>query len=192
MIKTILAAGALTGALICGLATPGVAAYGSAPSKAQAKAYAAQLAHTKKVNDKFMSTGVARAAGYGLLKDAAGIACIADSMGGMGVHLVNGTLVGDSTVNASKPEALVYEPDKAGRLHLVAAEYVVFAAGWNAKHQTPPSLYGHSFALIAAGNRYGLAAFYELHAWMWKHNSMGTFKDFNMAVSCAGSTELYR
>jgi hypothetical protein len=192
MYKSILAIGALAATAICGFATPGLAAHGATPSKAQAKAYAAQLAHTKQVNNKYVFTGVARAAGYGLLKDAKGIECIADSMGGMGVHLVNGTLVGDSRVVASKPEALVYEPDKKGKLHLVAAEYVVFASKWNALHKSPPSLYGHPFALVPAGNRYGLPAFYELHAWMWKHNSMGTFKDFNMSVSCAGSTERYR
>ena len=67
-----------------------------------------------------------------------------------------------------------------------------YIKGWNAKHKAPPSLYGHKFALIPAGNRYGLPAFYELHAWMWRHNSMGTFKDFNMAVSCLHSTEKYR
>jgi hypothetical protein len=27
-----------------------------------------------------------------------------------------------------------------------------------------------------AGNRYGLPAFYELHAWLWKDNPIGLFK----------------
>jgi hypothetical protein len=64
---------------------------------------------------------VAQKAGYGLLKDAAGISCIADPAGGMGVHYVNSKLVGDSKVNAKTPEALVYQPVKGG-MRLVAAE----------------------------------------------------------------------
>jgi hypothetical protein len=152
---------------------------------------ATQLAHAKALNTKYQSTAVARKAGYGLLKDAKGIACIADAMGGMGVHLVNGALVGDATVKANSPEALVYEPDSKGKLHLVAAEYVVFAAKWNAKHKSPPVLFGHTLALVPAGNRYGLPAFYELHTWSWKHNPMGTFMDYNPNVTCAHSTEQY-
>ena len=152
---------------------------------------AGQVAQARAATHTFTHPGASKKAGYGLLKDAKGIECIADSMGGMGVHLVNGALVGDSTVVASKPEALVYEPDKKGKLHLVAAEYVVFASKWNAVHKSPPSLYGHPFALVPAGNRYGLPAFYELHTWSWKTNPMGTFMNDNPKVSCAGSTEKY-
>ena len=153
---------------------------------------AAQLAHAKKAITKYELPATARKAGYGLLQDAKGVNCIADSMGGMGVHLVNGTLVGDATVKAGQPEAVVYEPGSDGRLHLVAAEYVVFAAKWDAKHKSTPSLFGHPFALVGAGNRYGLPAFYELHTWSWRHNPMGTFMDYNPTVTCAHSTELYR
>ena len=59
-----------------------------------------QPLHTKRVNQKYASKAVSREAGYGLLKDAAGIECIADSMGGMGIHLVNGRMVSDSSVVA--------------------------------------------------------------------------------------------
>jgi hypothetical protein len=46
-------------------------------------------------------------------------------MRAMGVHHVNGSLVGDGNVDALTPEATVYEPGRAGRRHLVAVEYVV-------------------------------------------------------------------
>ena len=124
-------------------------------------------------------------AGYGLLRDAAGIACIDNPAGGMGVHYVKGALVGDGAVNASTPEALVYEPQANGRMRLVAVEYVVFQSDWDAAHAAPPSLFGHTFELVAAGNRYGLPAFYELHAWIWKHNPRGMFDDWNPRVTCA-------
>jgi hypothetical protein len=50
---------------------------------------------------------------------AAGIACIdKPGVGAMGVHYVNGALVGDPTENASAPEAVVYEPDANGQMRL--------------------------------------------------------------------------
>ena len=130
----------------------------------------------------------AQAAGYGLLRDAAGIACIDHpTEGAMGIHFVNGTLVSDDVVNATTPELLVYEPTKNGRLRLVAAEYVVFQAAWDAHHSSAPELFGREFELVEAGNRYGLPPFYELHAWLWKHNPSGMFQDFNPKVTCAFS-----
>ena len=125
--------------------------------------------------------------GYSLLTDAAGIACIDNPAGGMGVHYVNGALVGDGLLSASKPEVLVYEPLANGRQRLVAAEYVVFQDAWDANHDEPPSLFGREFQLVEAGNRYGLPPFYELHAWLWKHNPAGMFDDWNPRVTCANA-----
>jgi hypothetical protein len=123
--------------------------------------------------------------GYALLRDAAGIACIdMPGEGGMGIHYVNGDLVGDGEVRATTPEALVYEPDRHGRERLVALEYVVFQSTWDAVHSAPPELFGHEFVLVPAGNRYGLPPFYALHAWLWKHNPSGTFADWNPRVHC--------
>ena len=39
--------------------------------------------------------------------------------------------------------------------------------------------------MIGTPNRYGLPPFYELHAWIWKHNPRGMFDDWNPLVSCA-------
>ena len=66
----------------------------------------------------------------------------------MGVHYVNGALVGDGKVSAATPELVVYEPLKNGGQRLVAAEYVVFQADWDAKHDEPPSLFGREFELV--------------------------------------------
>ena len=133
----------------------------------------------------FRHLATAVAGGYGMLRDAAGIACIDSRAGGMGVHYVNGGLVGDDAVNALTPEALVYEPQANGRMRLVAVEYVVFQAKWDATHSAPPSLYGHTFEAVGATNRYGIPPFYELHAWIWKHNPAGMFADWNPRVTCA-------
>ncbi|PZS33156.1 MAG: hypothetical protein DLM58_08365 [Pseudonocardiales bacterium] len=125
--------------------------------------------------------------GYGELKDAAHIACIdKPGVGGMGIHYANPDLIGDPNENARTPELLVYEPLSDGRMRLVAVEYVVFQAAWKAAgHQKPPSLFGQEFELTPFPNRYGLDAFYELHAWIWKHNPRGIFDDWNPRVSCA-------
>jgi hypothetical protein len=75
----------------------------------------------------------AEAAGYGLFHG-----CISGPQGGaMGIHFVNGNLVGDGELDAQHPEALLYELAGA-KLRLVGVEYVVIADAWNAKHQTPP------------------------------------------------------
>jgi hypothetical protein len=123
--------------------------------------------------------------GYALLRDAAGTACIdKPGEGGMGIHYVNAALVGDGEVHAATPEALVYEPGRHGRERLVAVEYVVFQSDWDAAHPAPPQLFGRQFELVRAGNRYGLPPFYELHAWLWKHNPSGVFADYNPRVHC--------
>jgi len=134
---------------------------------------------------KFRHLSYAKHHGYGLLTDAAGIACIDNPpLGGMGVHYVNGDLIGDPSENPRKPEALVYEPVK-GHLRLVAVEYVVFQDAWRAVHPNrKPELFGHKFMLLGADNRYGLPPFYELHAWIWKHNPSGMFDDWNPRVKC--------
>src|SRR6185437_17051165 len=126
------------------------------------------LGDVKKATKQFKRLRVAQKHGYAILKDAQGIACIDNpGVGVMGVHYVNGDLVGTTEVNPLKPEALVYEPQKNGRLNLVAVEYVTFKAQWDATHKAPPSLFGHRFMLTPNGNRFGLPAFYSLHAWIW-------------------------
>ena len=102
----------------------------------------------------------------------------------MGVHYANGDLFADPAIDAGHPEALVYEPSANGRLKLVALEYVVLQSAWDATHSSPPELFGQPFNFTAAGNRFGLPAYYSLHAWIWKHNPAGTFEMWNPDVSC--------
>jgi hypothetical protein len=128
----------------------------------------------------------AKADGFAELKDAAGIACIDKAgAGGMGIHYVLGSRVGDPAENAEQPELVIYQPQKNGQMKLVAVEYVVVAADWaKAGHTDPPSLFGHTFNLVTSPNRYGLPDFFELHAWAWDHNKSGDFADYNPNVVC--------
>lgn len=59
-----------------------------------------------------------------------------------------------------------------------------FQEAWDAQHTQPPVLFGREFHLVTAPNRYGVLAFYELHAWVWKHNPSGAFNDWNPRVTC--------
>lgn len=123
--------------------------------------------------------------GYGELQDAEGIACIDSDSGAMGIHYVNGDLVGDPEEKLLTPEAVIYEPQEDGDMELVAVEYVVLRSAWRAEHPTGrPRLMGHRFELVKAGNRYGLPAFFELHVWAWRDNPDGMFADYNPDVSC--------
>lgn len=143
------------------------------------------VSKARKATAKYHRLATAKRHGYGVLKDAKGIACIDNpGVGGMGVHYVKGALVGDGKLNLRTPEALVYGPDRHGKLRLVAIEYVVFQKAWDEHHSSPPELFGRKFELVSAGNRFGLDPFYALHAWVWKHNPRGMFDDWNPRVSC--------
>lgn len=114
------------------------------------------------------------AACYGEFRDAQGIACIDQpGVGTMGVHSVNGALVGDAVLDPARPEALVYEPRKHGGYKLVALEYIVSQEAWDAQNSAPPSLFGQEFMLTPSPNRYGLPPFYALHAWLFRGNPLG-------------------
>jgi hypothetical protein len=139
----------------------------------------------------YQDPAAALAGGYELLTDAAGLACIDQpGTGAMGVHYVKGALIQAGTLDPARPQALVYELDSTGHLRLVALEYVVFQASWDAAHSAPPTLFGQQFMLTPAGNRYGLPAFYSLHAWVWKRNPAGTFAMWNPRVRCGTSEAL--
>ena len=128
-----------------------------------------------------------KSSGYALLKDKNGVACIAmKGMGGMGVHYANGSLV-DSKIQLRHPEALVYRFGRNGHLRLAALEYLVLRKDWRSAHgqNAPrPVLFGHRFNFTPAGNRFGLPAYYSLHAWVWYGNPAGTFQMWNPRVHC--------
>jgi hypothetical protein len=104
--------------------------------------------------------------------------------GAMGLHYVNSDLVGDPTLDAARPELLVYEPLPYGKARLVAVDYLVFKDAWDASNPATPKLMGQLFHLFDSPNRYGLPAFYTLHVWAWKNNPSGTFANWNPDVSC--------
>jgi len=58
--------------------------------------------------EQYRNVDAAEAAGYGLFHG-----CVSGAQeGAMGIHMVNGDLVGDGMLDAAHPEALLYEPNK--------------------------------------------------------------------------------
>lgn len=62
----------------------------------------------------------------------------------------------------------------------------MFESAWGSPASTePPELFGRELQYVPAPNRYELPAFYEVHAWIWKHNPDGVFANMSPRVSCA-------
>ncbi len=173
--------------LVALAAAAGLLLSGAAAAPVSASQGGRHLDDLRAATARYFDVGNAQDAGYGELRDAAGIACIDSPAGAMGIHYVNGSLVGDGDISLLTPEAMIYEPHGTD-LDLVAVEYVVLADAWHQAHgKQPPKLLGQKFTLVRAGNRYGLPDFYELHVWLWKTNPAGLFEDFNPDASCDGS-----
>ena len=130
--------------------------------------------------DRFRDPVAAEAEGYRLM-----FGCVSGGdFGAMGLHFVNGELVGDDVLDPARPEIVIYEPMPDGRLRLVGADFLVLKDVWDAAHPAPPQLMGQLLHLFDAPNRFGLPAFYTLHVWAWKHNPNGTFVNWHPHVSC--------
>jgi hypothetical protein len=148
------------------------------------------LSAARAATAQFHQLDAAKAAGYTVeVADLNGLTCIDDIVGhtgAMGIHFLNPSLL-DGNVDVSTPELVIYEPTKNGGMRLVAVEYIVIKAAWEAAHPGPaaPSLFGEPMELVPAGNRYGLPDFYELHAWIWENNPLGMHNDWNPTVTCA-------
>ena len=138
----------------------------------------------REATDRFWNVETAIAEGY-----APGPCVSGPNAGAMGVHYINGALVGDGAIDATQPEALIYQPKPNGQLRLVGVEYIVLAGDWDAANPgTPPVLEGHLLNFVGSPNRYAIPAFYELHVWAWRKNPSGTFADWNPNVTCDAQT----
>jgi hypothetical protein len=131
---------------------------------------------------QYIDVNNATAAGYGPF-----LGCVSgDDHGAMGVHYVNGTLLGNLTLDPSQPQALIYEPFN-GKMTLVGVEFILDSASWlAANNDTPPVLNGQVFNFVGAPNRFHIHSFFELHVWAWRDNPQGSFVDWNNNVTCIG------
>jgi hypothetical protein len=133
------------------------------------------IARLRALTARFHSFDAAKAAGWSSPIPG----CFSNPpLGAMGFHYGNGAYI-DGTVNALEPELLVYEPQKNGRLRLVAVEYIVPFTAWTSAE--PPELYGQSFSRNEAFE------IWALHVWHERHNPRGMFADWNPKVTCANA-----
>jgi hypothetical protein len=119
--------------------------------------------------------------GYGAV-----LGCVSGPLeGAMGVHFVNGSLLGNAELNPAQPEALIYE-FSGSQARLVGVEFIVLYDVWHQTHDLndPPTIEGQLLNFNESPNRFGLPAFYELHVWAWRDNPLGAFVDWNPMVSC--------
>lgn len=126
--------------------------------------------------------------------------------GGMGIHYFRPDLLGitateprligaDPAIDWTKPEVLVYEPQADGSLTLVAVEYLVFQAPWDAAAGAgvTPKFHDVAFTVMAddpateMDEAHAFEPHYELHVWTGRDNPTGMFAEFNPAVSCAAA-----
>jgi hypothetical protein len=129
---------------------------------------------------QYQNVNTATAAGYGPF-----LGCVSGSdHGAMGIHYVNPSLL-NGTVDATHPQALIYEPSN-GQMNLVGVEFIVDAATWLKNNASPPVLEGQTFLFVDSPNRYNIPPFFELHVWAWRTNPKSPFMDWNDNVTCAG------
>ena len=108
--------------------------------------------------------------------------CMTDpgGAGGMGFHYGRVEFI-DGTATVEKPQLLLYEPERNGRLRLVAVEYII-PYTFVPRSAAPPRLFNQDFQQVDAFQLWGL------HAWVWKENPSGIFAPWNPTVGCANAT----
>ena len=108
--------------------------------------------------------------------------CMTDpgGAGGMGFHYGNTAFI-DGTATVERPQLLLYEPEKHGKLRLVAVEYII-PYTFIPRSATPPRLFNRDFQQVDAFQLWGL------HAWVWRDNPSGIFAPWNPKVNCVNAT----
>ena len=142
---------------------------------------ASDLLRAREATRAFRDVDAARAAGY-----AATGACAQDpKYGGMGIHYANAELVGDGELDVTKPEILVYQPTRRGKLRLGAVEYFQVDADQDlATDDDRPSHFGMPFDGPMLGHESDMPIHYDLHVWLYRHNPAGRFAMWNPKVRC--------
>jgi hypothetical protein len=132
----------------------------------------------RNATQQYQNVNNAIAAGYSPV-----LGCVSGSdHGAMGIHYVNSALL-NGPIDATQPQALIYQPSSNGQYQLVGVEFIILASAL--PPNAAPQLEGHLMLYIDTPNRYGLPAFFELHVWAWRANPQGPFVDWNDDVTCA-------
>lgn len=155
---------------------------GPAADRSLGAAVEQDLATLRHATAAFHDFDAARAAHWGTQITP----CMTDpgGAGGMGFHYGNTSLI-DGSVRVDSPELLLYEPDKTGRLRLVAVEYII-PYTFHSRDAEPPVLFNQPF------QRNDTFQLWGLHAWVWSENPSGIFANWNPRVTCQNATATAR
>jgi hypothetical protein len=141
------------------------------------------LRKARRATQAFRDVAAARAAGY-----EADHECVEDpKYGAMGIHYSNPRLIADGRLDVERPEVLVYQPTRGGKLRLGAIEY--FQADADQDLDTDddrPSMFGLPFDGPMLGHNPQMPKHYDLHVWLYRHNPAGMFAMWNPRVKCPG------
>lgn len=174
---------ALLGALSAGAGNGAPATLGAQGAQgAQQSTQETLLKVVRDSTERFKDVSIAESEGYHLL-----FGCVTGpDSGAMGLHYVNMDLVLKGTVDATRPQIVIYEPAANGGLKLTGADFLVLADSWDRAHPGAgaPQLMGQLYHYFESPNRFGLPAFYTLHVWAWKDNPNGAFVNWHPNVSC--------
>jgi hypothetical protein len=139
------------------------------------------LRKARQATKQFRDVEVAKKAGY-----EQGSECTEDpKYGGMGVHYENAELIADGKLDIERPEVLVYQPTRNGKLRLGAVEYFRADADQDlATDPDRPTLFEMPFDGPMLGHNPRMPIHYDLHVWLYRHNPAGMFAMWNPKVKC--------
>ena len=181
----------LAGLLALAIAATACLAFGAATSQAhpgpdhsepsRGHGAASDLRRAREATRAFRDVEAAREAGYATTGE-----CAEDpKYGGMGIHYANEELIADGELDVTKPEILVYQPTRRGKLRLGAVEYFQVDDDQDlATDADRPSLFDLPFDGPMLGHDAEMPIHYDLHVWLYRHNPAGQFAMWNPRVSC--------
>ena len=166
LIRTAIALALAAGALALATTTAGAERGRSADAGLQA---------VRAWTDRYQEESAAIADGYSPTNE-----CVPD----MGYHYVDFSRL-DTTLEPSRPEALLYASSPDGGRVLVGAEWIVVDRDQDlATDDDRPAVFGHDFDGPMPGHSPGMPIHYDLHAWAWTHNPNGGFATWNPTIPC--------
>ena len=144
----------------------------ASPALATARAdHQAALAELRRVTARYHDVSVAVADGFVPVT----VECEEEEGGPvMPIPYAHFGRILDGRLDASLPDALLYEPDANGRLRLVGVEVAMLLSA----QPEPPTFLGVPLEREEALGVYGL------HIWVWRHNPAGMFAEGNPHVTC--------
>ena len=168
---------ALAAAAIVMVGTPLLAAGAASGEPADP----ARSAHLRAITARYNSVSAAIADGFAPSHECAEL----PGVGGMGYHYVNVERLLDGVVDPERPDILLYAEAANGHLRLAGVEWFAVDPDQNlATDAGRPSLFGQPFDGPMPGHEPGMPIHFDLHAWVWEANPLGTFAAWNPEVTC--------